>query len=776
MTKRTFIIIVSLSLLLNIYFFYITSKYPYIGMDVDTNSEEQLFVKKLNSTGAAKELGINEGDIILSINNVNPYNNRTVIKYSRVEQADTITIKRGSAVITYDLLLHKYIKQFFYHNLFPFLLLILTLLFSFLLYIKKKQEKSTFVLILLLQLYGISIFSGAASSRTDPIAQFMAIGILLLIPLLFLHFFYTYFQKYKIKLVSYVTLKILYYSTFTVIFLSFLLLVLPLGSNFYALSRSLVLLMFVINVLCTIWLFAKSFIQYRKSFYGPIFKIIIAGSLIAFLPFFSLYAMPTIILKTTFISGELGFLFTTFLPLTFVYLVIANHLLDIDLYIRRIFYYSLLAIVPAVILTIVSINFITYFSLSKGIGIFILYYLAMIILLYLKEELDYRFRSKIFSEKHNLQSSIYQFVDFLSQEKNKFSIEKHFISEIKSVLGLKNAVLLKYDKQYNKLENGTEFGDIYDDFIKQLLEYNRKYMIGELYEADSHYYLLAAENKRMALLVVLEGKQNLTSFNADEKEWLKTISYFMNITYQNLQLIEELIAELELLRTEGNAPEWLLRMLFQLEEKERKRLSIDLHDSALQDQLLLYRKLTGILEKYEWEHNIEQELSFINEGMLDVIYEIRETCNELMPPLLKETGITASLENLFKKARLRTNIVVDFFADINYHNLLNEEIAIVLYRVVQELLNNAEKHSNATNVGFTLIQEQNNLILTYKDNGNGIDEEKLRTMKDNIGFYGIKERIRSVNGNIELTNSTNGVEIDINIPIEVRKRDSTFTC
>ena len=776
MTKRTFIIIVSVCLLLNIYFFYITLKYPYIGMDVDTNSEEQLFVKKLDSTGAAKELGINEGDIILSINNVNPQNYRTVTKYSLVEQADTITIKRGNAVITYDLLVQGYIKQFFYHNLFPFLLLILTLLFSFLLFIKKKQEKSTFVLILLLQLYGISIFSGAASSRTDPIAQFMAIGILILIPLLLLHFFYTYFQKYKIKLVSYVTLKILYYSTFTVIFLSLVFLRLPFGSNFYALSRLLVLLMFVINVLCTIWVFGKGFIQYRKSFYRTIFKIIIVGSVIAFLPFFSLYAMPTIILKTTFISGELGFLFTSFLPLTFVYLVIANHLLDIDLYIRRISYYSLLAIVPAVILSIVSINFITYFSLSKGIGIFILYYLAMIIVLYLKEELDYRFRSKIFSEKHNLQSSIYQFVDFLSQEKNKFSIEKHFISEIKSVLGLKNAVLLKYDKQYNKLENGTEFGDIHDDFIKQLLEYNRKYMIGELYEADSHYYLLAAENKRMALLVVIEGKQNLTSFNADEKEWLKTISYFMNITYQNLQLIEELIAELELLRTEGNAPEWLLRMLFQLEEKERKRLSIDLHDSALQDQLLLYRKLTGILEKYEWEHNIEQELSFINEGMLDVIYEIRETCNELMPPLLKETGITASLENLFKKAHLRTNIVVDFFADINYHNLLNEEITLVLYRVVQELLNNAEKHSNATNVGFTLIQEQNNLILTYKDNGNGIDEEKLRTMKDNIGFYGIKERIRSVNGNIELTSSRNGVEIDINIPIEVRKRDSTFTC
>lgn len=766
MTKRTFIIIVSFSVLLNIYFFSITSKYPYIGLEVDTNGEEQLFVKKLDSTGAAMELGIKEGDVILSINNVDPHNNRTVTKYSLIEQADTITIKRGNAVITYDLLVHGYIKQFFYHNLFPFLLLMLTQLFSFLLFIKKKQEKSTFALIILLQLYGISMFSGAASSVADPIAQFIAIGILLLIPLLLLHFFYTYFQKYDIKLVSYLTLKILYFTNFTVIGLSLLFLNLPLGSTFYVLSRLLVLLMFVINLLFTIWLFGRSFIKYRKSFYGTIFKIIIIGSGIAFLPFFSLYALPTIFLKTTFISGELGFLCTSFLPLTLVYLVIAHRLLDIDLYIRRIFYYSLLAIVPAVTLTIVSINFFTNFSYGKAIGIFILYYLVMIIVLYIKEDLDYRFRNKIFSEKHNLQSSIYQFVDFLSREKNKLSIEKYYISEIKSVLGLKNAALLKYDKQYNKLENGTEFGDIHDVFIKQLLEYNRKYMIGELYEADSHYYLLAAENKRIALLVVLEGKQNLTSFNADEKEWLKTISYFMNITYQNLQLIEELIAELEFLRTNENAPEWVLRMLFQLEEKERKRLSIDLHDAALQDQLLLYRKLTEILEKYKLEPNVKQELNFVNEGMLDVIYEIRETCNELMPPFLKETGIIASLENLFKKAQLRTNIVVDFYSDLNKHTLLNDEIALTIFRVVQELLNNAQKHSDATNVEFALFQQQNSLFLTYKDNGNGIDEEKVTTMKENIGFYGIKERIRSVNGKIELSNSTNGVEIDINIPLE----------
>jgi len=135
---------------------------------------------------------------------------------------------------------------------------------------------------------------------------------------------------------------------------------------------------------------------------------------------------------------------------------------------------------------------------------------------------------------------------------------------------------------------------------------------------------------------------------------------------------------------------------------------------------------------------------------------------------LKETGIVGALENLFKKVQLRTNIVVDFVVDTNLTFWLNDETTLTLYRVVQELMNNAEKHSNASKVYVYLTYENDDLILKYKDNGDGFDEEKLSTFKDRLGIYGMKERVRSVDGNINFNNADDesGLEISIEIPLE----------
>ena len=769
MKRKILTLLIFIVLLICIFFSYTIIKYPHIGITVDQKQSGQFEITKLVDNAAAKKLGIKKGDIILSINGKNPADHFTIKKYKVVEKANTMVSERDGLIFSYDLQLQNYNNQLLLHIIFPYF----SLVFSFIgiiFLINKSDGKATFVLIILLLLYGGSTLAGGASARVEPLAQFVSVFILLLIPLLLLHFFNLYFLKYKLKIASIKFVKKLYIVNLLVIAIELLFLLLPFSNNLYSLTRIIILLTFVVNVLSCIYFFGRGYLKYRKTIYVSLFKIINVGIIISFSPFAFLYALPTIVIKQELISGEVAFLFTYFLPLTFVYLVSTNQFLDINFYIKRIYYYAILSLAPSLLLVIVGATLIHDISVLKWVQIFVAVYLFFILVFYIKEELDYRFRSNLFSEKYNLQSSLYQFVAFLSREKSKKVIEQYFVNEIKAILSLKNIALLEYDKEVDSLMlvNGDSW-----DYERELLQthlslFFGKNFFGELQPLNTISYLIVAENKKKITVLVLGSKKNFTTFNLDEKEWLKTISYYMNVSYQNLQMIEDLIKELENIRTKENAPSWVLKMLFNIEEKERKRLSIDLHDSALQEQLLLYRKLCGILEKYNFESIAKQELTFINEGLLDVIHEIRETCNDLMPPFLKETGIVGSLENLIKKVQLRTNLVIDFVADRNFIHSISDEITLALYRVVQELTNNAEKHSNASRVSIYLTYDYDHIILKYKDDGEGMAGESAPAFNGRLGIYGIRERVRSVNGNIEFSNlkDGSGLQIVIEIPLE----------
>ena len=159
----------------------------------------------------------------------------------------------------------------------------------------------------------------------------------------------------------------------------------------------------------------------------------------------------------------------------------------------------------------------------------------------------------------------------------------------------------------------------------------------------------------------LDDKENQTKYNLDELGWLKTLANYSALVYENLYLIESLIEDLELeFQKQKGTPPWVMRLIFNLSEIERRRLAADLHDSALQDQLIWYRKLEAVMLDHTLSTGLHQELEAVREGLLDVIHQIRETCNEMRPPLLKEMGIVEALRQLFEQAQIRSNYVIDF--------------------------------------------------------------------------------------------------------------------
>jgi signal transduction histidine kinase len=214
----------------------------------------------------------------------------------------------------------------------------------------------------------------------------------------------------------------------------------------------------------------------------------------------------------------------------------------------------------------------------------------------------------------------------------------------------------------------------------------------------------------------------------------------------------------------NETPRWMLRLLFKLSEKERSSLSSDLHDSVLQDLIIWYRKLESLRSSRHFESDTAAELIQIEEGLLDAIHQIRITCNELRPPFLLKMGLVESLKSLFAYTRMFSNYEIEFSAE-QLDTALNEEQILGVYRIVQELLNNASKHSKARKVTMALTGTKDQLSFSYSDDGIGMDLSALAGSFQHMGIAGIEKRVLSLEGRVEFHSAPGqGFHVAIQFP------------
>ncbi len=253
---------------------------------------------------------------------------------------------------------------------------------------------------------------------------------------------------------------------------------------------------------------------------------------------------------------------------------------------------------------------------------------------------------------------------------------------------------------------------------------------------------------------------------------LRALCALAQTAYQKQFLIDGLVHEMEsVLNDQPQASARLARLVFGLTERERSRLALELHDTALQDQLYWRRCLMELLELEDSGINhrqmeLVQPLTEVAEGMLDVIDQIREICSDLKPnvsgwhegniPISETQGseiIPYIFGDLIKKARLRADFLLSFETS-SFTAQLSSEEWLILYRIVQELLNNAQKHAHATQVSLILESHNPRIHFSYIDDGIGttlIAEHSATLSKLNrvgLGLNGIRERAKGLNGTV----------------------------
>lgn len=202
------------------------------------------------------------------------------------------------------------------------------------------------------------------------------------------------------------------------------------------------------------------------------------------------------------------------------------------------------------------------------------------------------------------------------------------------------------------------------------------------------------------------------------------------------------------------------------EIRERKRIGQELHDS-LGYLLSLAALHVSVLQK---KKNLSQQKKEMHLGILmdcidEAFEEVRDISHNLSPSLLSELGLKGVLKNISDKVNQSSTLRMEFDT-YGVEGKLDELIENVLYRCIQEIVNNTIKHSFATKLFVQITKGESQIILISEDNGKGFDVDKLKG-KTSFGLQHLKSSIESLNGNIHVDSKLNrGTIISIYIPLK----------
>ncbi|AGN37741.1 MAG: histidine kinase [Bacillus sp. (in: Bacteria)] len=750
--NKVSLVLILLSFIYVLYVCYLSFNNNLVGLKVKNLDEYSLEVVEVKKhTLAADYAELKEGDIIHRINGQQvPFKKDKEYTLSNVL---TLTIERNGKVFENDSLI--YLDLVSYDSFFIF---IIPLIFYFLCLIcvyfifkvnKSKNLFSAFLLVLFLLITSIAYVSAGAVARGDTFSRFVNILTFLAVPTSYLHFIYRYFKEIGKTFFS--------NKVFLLYLIPFINLILEAGLYLFefegSILKSINLLSFFISTVIVFILITYALIKFKYSQQSYLLKILMLMNFIALVPFLFFYVLPMLVFGDYIFSAIVVSPFLLLIPLSLVYQFMSNKIYDIEFLIGRLKYYSFLAIIPtSLIITILAIvkhqegEFFT-------VQVTIFTYLIMVGVFYLKEIIDFRFRLKRFSEKFNYQDSIFKF----TQTIRTFTSLNQVLMELKQivldVLLVNNIYMLKVknDGSVSMLENDAE--------EKPWIPYEQEVTkvitdIGKIVEVDRGFLIKIGERGGTSYVMLCLSVLNTPRLTRDEISWLETLAFYTSVSLENVLKIGELMEHLEHVKKEGPNPAWLNKLMFAIEEKQRSDLARDLHDSVLQDMISLKHQSEMFLADFEKDkvctNQIRQRLINMNEQMSTVIQTTRETCQELRPQLLYDLGLVKALSKLAAQHQESSSIDKIRLNTERFSKVLDLDTQLNLYRIVQELLSNAVKHSKANEVLIMLVCIKEKVVLHYEDDGIGFDPDKLYQNSASMGLSGIRERVRALNGSLDI--------------------------
>jgi signal transduction histidine kinase len=207
--------------------------------------------------------------------------------------------------------------------------------------------------------------------------------------------------------------------------------------------------------------------------------------------------------------------------------------------------------------------------------------------------------------------------------------------------------------------------------------------------------------------------------------------------------------------------------LQQMQDEERRRIARELHDSVGQ----LASAIAMNVAKVSTEaHKLSPEAAQAvqeNAGLIEEINnEIRTISHLLHPPLLDEVGLTSAIRWYVDGFSQRSKIETVFVVSASFPRL-SQEMEIAIFRAVQECLTNVHRHSGSSTCTVVMADDGEQIRVQVKDSGRGIPLGKQSSLPSSggVGLRGMQERIRQLEGRLDINSSEGGTIVTVTLPI-----------
>lgn len=231
-------------------------------------------------------------------------------------------------------------------------------------------------------------------------------------------------------------------------------------------------------------------------------------------------------------------------------------------------------------------------------------------------------------------------------------------------------------------------------------------------------------------------------------------------SYRRYRLKQQAKLQAEIVKQQDMAT----KAVISAEENERKRIAADLHDGVGQMMSAARMNLSAI-ENNIFFANDDQKANFekVKQLIDESCNEVRTVSHNMMPNALLKAGLSSALRDFIDK--IDANVIKVVLHAEGLNERIDTNIETVLYRVIQECVNNVIRHAHATTLDIALIKDADGISVTIEDNGQGFDARDVKNF-EGIGLKNIISRITYLKGTVEWDSTKGrGTLVAIHVPV-----------
>ncbi|MEZ5195437.1 MAG: tetratricopeptide repeat protein [Bacteroidales bacterium] len=318
-------------------------------------------------------------------------------------------------------------------------------------------------------------------------------------------------------------------------------------------------------------------------------------------------------------------------------------------------------------------------------------------------------------------------------------------------------------------EQAYYYSTRYISLKDSIFSLEKEELIGELelkYEKEKDQaHILQLQNENLQKSIDLRTRTHQRNVFFILATAIIVIALIIFIFFKSKTRKDKIISEQKIAKLEQEKKLLAARALVEGQEVERRRIASDLHDGIGVLLTTVKMQFSNIREKSkENEEELKKAEDLLNQASGDV----RKISHNMMPSILTKLGLEEALEDLFEKVNESKELAARI-------SILNEDAAsltenseIMIYRIVQELVNNTIKHAEASIISLNVVFDKEKITLQYSDNGKGFDfKEKLES--GTVGLSSLQTRVEFLGGELNFdTEPGKGYLCYIQIPL---KRD-----